>query len=356
MLQPQDSGDAWAWRSELWARRSIQPTSTPKGRRRAEPLILCGHGVALKVEGGSLLVRNGFTHHPQKREEFRFFKGGLDTPTQIVMVDGSGHVTFDVLNWLAEQSIALTRISWNGDSVSVAAPGGFSANPFRTAWQRETRNDPESRIRWCVEMITRKIESAVVTLEKAIPKSAAWEKAMNRAYADLSTLELDPPRDIDGLRIIEANSAAAYFRAWKAIPLRWRGLSRRPIPETWQAIGSRTSDFNLAGNRNASHPVNAMLNYTYATLESRMRIQAIAEGYDPTIGIMHESRPGASAFIFDIMEPERAKVDRTLIEFVRRHTFDPADFTFRPDGVVMLNPQLARTVAATVNRQFSLLS
>jgi CRISP-associated protein Cas1 len=46
------------------------------------------------------------------------------------------------------------------------------------------------------------------------------------------------------------------------------------------------------GNRNAAHPFNAILNYGYATLESEIRISAISEGYDPTIGIMHEGRDG----------------------------------------------------------------
>src|SRR5262245_59590468 len=62
------------------------------------------------------------------------------------------------------------------------------------------------------------------------------------------------------------------------------------------------------GNRNAAHPVNAMLNYAYAILESQARIQLVSEGYDPTFGIMHESREGSSAFVFDIMEPKRPKV------------------------------------------------
>ena len=50
---------------------------------------------------------------------------------------------------------------------------------------------------------------------------------------------------------------------------------------------------------NAAHPVNAILNYAYAALESEIRIKAISEGYDPTIGIMHEGGDGSSKFIFD---------------------------------------------------------
>jgi CRISPR/Cas system-associated endonuclease Cas1 len=59
-----------------------------------------------------------------------------------------------------------------------------------------------------------------------------------------------------------------------------------------------------------------MLNYAYAILESQMRIQLVSEGYDPTLGIMHESHEGSSAFVFDMMEPERPKVDRCIMEFV----------------------------------------
>jgi CRISP-associated protein Cas1 len=45
-------------------------------------------------------------------------------------------------------------------------------------------------------------------------------------------------------------------------------------------------------------------------LESQVRIQSVAEGYDPTLGIMHESREGSSAFVFDMMEPERRRRKR----------------------------------------------
>jgi CRISPR-associated protein Cas1 len=113
-------------------------------------------------------------------------------------------------------------------------------------------------------------------------------------------------------------------------------------------LGQRSSPFHLAGNRNAAHPVNAILNYAYTVLESGLRIKAIADGYDPTIGLMHEGRDGSSKFVFDLMEPERPKVDRAVLEFIKASVFNPADFTIRSDGVVRLNPQLARAVVAGV--------
>jgi CRISP-associated protein Cas1 len=57
---------------------------------------------------------------------------------------------------------------------------------------------------------------------------------------------------------------------------------------------------------------------------------------------MREGRDGSSKFIFDLMEPERPKVDRAMLDFVKATVFDPADFIIRSDGVVRLNSQLAR--------------
>jgi CRISPR-associated protein Cas1 len=138
--------------------------------------------------------------------------------------------------------------------------------------------------------------------------------------------------------------AAAYFRAWQGMPIKRRGTSRRPIPDNWHSIEQRSSPFHLAGNRNAAHPVNAILNYAYTVLESELRIKAIAEGYDPNIGVMHEGRDGSPKFVFDLMEPQRPKVDHAVLDFVKSTVFDPVDFTIRSDGVCRLNPQ-ARYVA-----------
>ena len=63
------------------------------------------------------------------------------------------------------------------------------------------------------------------------------------------------------------------------------------------------------------------------------------------LGVMHSDREDAPAFVFDMMEPERPKVDRALLAFLKSEALHPADFTIREDGVVRLNPELARRVA-----------
>lgn len=48
------------------------------------------------------------------------------------------------------------------------------------------------------------------------------------------------------------------------------------------------------------------------------------------------------------MEPERPKIDRSIIEFLKAEKLHPADFAVRRDGVVSLNPQFARKAAGLV--------
>ena len=74
-----------------------------------------------------------------------------------------------------------------------------------------------------VSLSTKKIEALIITLEKTIRRSDAWEKAMEKAYSTLTRPEINPPADITELRVLEANAAAAYCRAWRGLPIK-RGV------------------------------------------------------------------------------------------------------------------------------------
>src|SRR5947209_7357243 len=199
-----------------------------------------------------------------------------------------------------------------------------------------------------IGQITRKIENSILTLEKLVRKTEAWNRAMEAAYSALTQLDARRPKSIVDLRVLEAGAAAAYFRAWKGTPIRWRNIRKRPIPEEWKEVGQRKSPYHETGNRNAAHPVNAMLNYAYTVLQSQIQIKTISEGYDPTIGIMHEQHRDSAAFVFDLMEPERPKVDRLILDFLKSNRFDAADFTIRREGICRLNSELSRHISLQI--------
>jgi len=62
-------------------------------------------------------------------------------------------------------------------------------------------------------------------------------------------------------------------------------------------------------------------------------------------GILPYEHDDSPAFVFDLMEPERPKIDRVVLDFVREHVFD---FVIRSDGVCRLNPEMARMVVGRI--------
>jgi CRISP-associated protein Cas1 len=106
-----DKQDEWAVRCRYWL--AEYEASTPKRKRRerqVHPLILTGSGMSMRVNRGALVIRDGLTHYPQEINEHRFFPGGLENPPRIIMIDGSGEITLDAIDWLAEQNISLIRL------------------------------------------------------------------------------------------------------------------------------------------------------------------------------------------------------------------------------------------------------
>jgi CRISP-associated protein Cas1 len=51
-------------------------------------------------------------------------------------------------------------------------------------------------------------------------------------------------------------------------------------------------------------------------MQSQMQA-CLPTGYDPMLGIMHFDRDDAAAFVLDMMEPERPKVDRAVLTFLK---------------------------------------
>ena len=335
---PSDDVD-WAKRAEYWGSQKAPKPRNHGGRKDRQPLILSGHGVRLSVDHGALLVQNGFTHHPQKREEWRFFPGDRRLPSRIVILDSSGSLSFDVMTWLSTKKIPLVHINWQGEVVTTLGGVGHSADPQKVATQRDTLQNGRG-LQIAIQLIRDKISGCMDTLEQVLPASLERERALAKQAKALTVLEGDPPSTMEALRLIEGRAALAYFTAWQTIPLRWKGIGKRPIPDEWQRVGLRQS--SLSGtNRHATHPVNALLNYAYALLETEVRIAVVAAGLDPTIGYLHACRPGRMALVYDLMEPLRPRVDQEVLRFAQKHIFSPGDFVMTNSGACRLHSQLA---------------
>jgi CRISPR-associated endonuclease Cas1 len=301
--------------------------------------------VRLRVHQGTLLVRNGFTHYPQKTEEQRFFPGDAKLPPRIIVLDCDGSISLDVLAWLSRHTIPLVQINWRGEVTSVVGNYGTPIDPVLRQAQLDALSNGVG-----LELATQLIRDKIAECQETLMtfwRSPTRDQGLAKLQRALADLEERPPT-IDALRLIEARAALAYFLCWREVPIQWKGTGRKPIPEEWHRAGMRQGILRDGTNRHATHPTSAMLNYAYAVLESQVRVAIAAHGLDPRIGVLHASQGGRDALVYDLMEPLRPRVDALVLAFLREHTMIPSDFVVMPTGVCRLHPQLARRVTHLV--------
>jgi CRISPR-associated protein Cas1 len=347
---------SWRYRSAFWLAETSKKSVRRVREREAHPLILTGHGLSLRVDKGCLCVRDGYTHYPAEEREWRFFSGALDIPPAFVVLDGSGNITLDAIDWLARHRVPLIRIRWDGQFASIVTSGGQAASADKVDWQRRTRCSPRARLAFAIDLIRQKAQNSLVTLDGFLPRGPLWDRACKNIETRARSLKSNPPKTFATLLGIEGSIAGDYFRVWSELSIKWKPIKRYPIPKDWSTYRSRVAlrhGIRLRSdgggyNRGATHPVNAMLNYAYAVLIAQTQIRLIVEGYDPTIGVMHEKKalrginPG---FALDHMEPMRPVVDRAVLHLIETVTFTGDDFSIQQDGVCRMNPELARRVA-----------
>ena len=247
-----------------------------------------------------------------------------------------------------EQNIVLVQLNWRGEVNAVGGGAGYSAKRNLVDAQLAAKHG-RRRIEIARWLIYEKITAGLDTLRDVLDKSPERDTATMLVKKSLKeTVAVFAAAPLATLLGIEGRAASAYFRSWYGLPLRWSGLKRTPIPESWREIGPRVMGWR-DNSRNARHPLNAMLNYGYGMLAGQVRIQAVAAGLDPSIGIMHGNKNNRIPLVYDLMEPLRPVVDCQILKFVRGHTFTPGDFTINEWGGCRLNPQMAKVVAAQVS-------
>lgn len=141
---------------------------------------------------------------------------------------------------------------------------------------------------------------------------------------------------------LEGTAGRVYFECLsKIIPLDYRfsGRSRRPAKDGF----------------------NAMLNYSYGVLYSRVERALILAGLDPFVGFLHTDNYNKRSLVFDLIEPFRYIADKSTILFftgrrVKKNFFRkvPGGIELAPDGraalIANLNDRLDKTVKYPVKR------
>jgi len=331
------------WQDSSWRERGEYWDSVVKATRetdRSAPLSIAGHGALVRVDGNMLVVRDGFTHHPHRRVEWRFHPRDAALPERIVLLSCDGAISVPALTWLARQRVPVLLLDARGN-ITATFSGDVGGNIDLEARAKLHKLDTARAVEIAKNLIAAKL-AGQARVAQSLSDGFDGVIVVGKIRREKQALVL--ATTIEDIRLAEARAAVAYFRLWTKLPMRWKGLSARPVAAEWLHVGMRGSAIGNS-NRNATHPAHAMLNYGYAILQSQISIACARAGLDLTAGILHAQRPGRPALTLDLMEGLRPLVDEKIVAFLRSHVFARVDFLIGDDGVVRLHPQLARAVA-----------
>ena len=204
-------------------------------------------------------------------------------------------------------------------------------------------------------LLEKKLDSQVHAIDRDFPRLGIGNvsgrstgtseiHACKAALAETSTL-------VDFLAL-EGRAAQVYWNLLVESPLPWRPWALKRIPAHWAAISPRTSG-RRERVRDATDPFNAVLNYCYTLLEVETRVACEAAGLDPDLGLIHVDDRLRESFIYDLLEPLRAKADVWALELLHKERMHPAMFHELRDGVVRLDPDLTAPLAFTLMPRFA---
>jgi CRISPR-associated protein Cas1 len=291
------------------------------------PLLLSGFGISIDVNRAHLTIK-------QKESVMEFEPHRI--PYDYIVIDGHyGSISFEAMRWLSKHDVSIALLNWNGNLLSTTV-SQETLNAQLKVRQYEKYLNPESRLYIAGQIVKQKVKSSLGLL-----------RSLSNFYnIDLSTMNKEIERidydNINSLMMYEGRIASAYWseltKIFNVIGKDFNFQSRKNLSYSW--------------NMNASDPVNALLNYGYAILESMVRKDINTIGLDASIGYLHEIAPSKHPLVYDLQELFRYVVDYSVIELLETE-LRKSDFITTENYHIRLKPNTAKLLIEKIKNNFN---
>ena len=302
--------------------------------KRSGVLTLFGYGIKVRMQSGHLEIEDGLG--PDRRK-IRLARVGHGLK-RLVVLGADGFVSLAALRWLADQGAAFVMLDRDGTLL-------LSTGPVRPSDARLRRTQAMAIQTGAALHITRELLSQKLVGQEQV----ARQKLLDTKTADIIFAFRERIRiaeTIDAIRYFESQAAAAYWAAWRDLPINFPKSDLPKVPDHWRRFDTRKSPLT-GSQRLAANPANAMLNYLYAILESETRLAVAALGLDPGLGFWHVDTPARDSLACDLMEPIRPNVDGFFLDWITREPLNRSWFFEQRDGNCRLTSSLAIELSQT---------
>jgi CRISPR-associated endonuclease Cas1 len=316
--------------AEIFARDSLDPAVA----------VADGYGLRVRVERGQLVVDDGIGAARRQRR-YRRSQRGL---RRLLLLGHTGTLSLEAVRWCRDAKVSLVVLDSDGQVILADGPPGADDARLRRIQAVSAGTDVGLGI--ARELLTAKLTGHRSVLRDALGRPELAER-FERHLGELAAAE-----NSRRLREVEAYTAAEYWDAWDQVTLRFARLDARRVPEHWAAPypGRRSELMPVTGDhsRNATHPINALINYATSLAEVESRLACTALGLDPGLGFLHTDERNRDSLALDLLEVVRPDVERHVLTLVEERTFRATDFTETRQGTCRLLPPVTHLLAEQI--------
>ena len=287
-------------------------------------LVIDGFGKSVAKRDNQIVIK-------ENGKEKDFF---LAKDISQILLTGKGSITFDALSLIAEHDIDCVSIDWKGHvNYRLSSPDRKNA----IVKKEQYFSLMDSRSGYLAKaFILAKIEN-----QKAVLGTLAKSRDDN----DLLLRQRDKlSESLEKLNKI-------YVKTSDSLRNRIMGIEGQASVEYWAGFADVLDDkwkFDGRSGRGAHDPVNSLLNYGYAVVESEIWKSIYLAGLDPYCGFLHSERYGRASLVFDLIEEFRQQiVDKAVLSIVNKNQVDVDDFEDN-GNILLMNDKARRLVIAKI--------
>ena len=170
-------------------------------------LTLTGFGIKVRMQSGHLEIEDGIG--PERRT-VRLARIGHG-PKRLVCISENGFVTLAALKWIADVGASFVMLNRTGKVLFVTGPNASSDVRLRRA--QALAHSSGAALRIARELIDQKLAGQEHVARYKLLAVACADK-INRHRSELAEADT-----IDSVRLVESRGAAAYWSAWRTLPI-----------------------------------------------------------------------------------------------------------------------------------------
>lgn len=319
-----------------------------------KPLFLHGYGLSISVKNTRLLFKQGLSPFSEKQES-------LELPTSKcnfdkVIIQGRGFVSTEALERLAESNINVIMLDKRGRLYSYFHQIG-GHEPLIRQKQYDAFRD-EKRLEYLRKwIISQKIESQTELFKELVaePKrvynsyNKKWQICNNQTSRMNYSLMIQPETK-EKIRNVIAKMEKHYPRLDSAHSLKEIMQIEADVAKSYYPTFSLAfnPEFGFHSRNNqrhfrpshASDVINGLLNYGFSILYAEIAKQLNALGLDCFVGFYHKNHESHLALVYDMIEPFRHLVDRSVFEI--QDSIQKQDYAYSRHGIVVLSDDLKK--------------